>query len=207
MVADPAGAGLVGDPRVFGVTTDVPPDDQLAIILGALPGARRIGMLYQSSSEASAATVAGARAAMSADRSLHAEDLAAHASIAEAINALLAAGVDVVWAIPDRQVYTPETIKALLLAALRKKVPVFGFSAQMVKAGALLGTGLDPKTQGVQAAELLTSRLLEGDTPDAAPVPPRYQVIVNALVADKIGVSLPDAFMGRADVVEAGSEK
>jgi ABC-type uncharacterized transport system substrate-binding protein len=79
---------------------------------------------------------------------------------------------------------------------------VFGFSVPLVRAGALLGIGVEPADQGQQTAEL-TERLLKplpATSPDPTPkiVDPRCQFAVNLLIAEKLGVPVPDTLAKRA---------
>ena len=50
-------------------------------------------------------------------------------------------------------------MRTLLLAGIRKKIPVWGFSTAFVRAGALIGVGVEPRSQGAQAAEILVKLL------------------------------------------------
>ncbi len=56
--------------------------------------------------------------------------------------------------IPDARVYNSTTIQRLLLWGLRQKKPVWTFSANIVKAGALAGMFSDAGKTARQTAEL-----------------------------------------------------
>ncbi|MBS3735459.1 MAG: hypothetical protein KGY99_11175, partial [Phycisphaerae bacterium] len=114
---------------------------------------------------------------------------------------------DVVWTSPDQAVYTPSLVRALLLKGLRSGTPVYGFSIPFVRAGALVGAGIDPQTNGAQAGEL-TARMLDGAPHNSGgPAAPRYQVAANLAAARSLEIALPDAVVREADVVIGGRDR
>jgi len=229
MVGDPVGAGLCGADGMPGVTTDVPVKAQFKLIAEALPKARTIGMVYSSRSTACKRLLREARASLPKGWSLEAIPAEKYETPAKAFGALLAKPIDVVWTTPEPGLYTRLTVRTLLLGAIRKRKPVFGFSLGFVKAGALLGTGIDPRTQGHQAADLIAKLIrartagtgsasgrrqdasaekISGDAPRKAPadrqfvpVAPKHQIGVNLIVADNLSVSLPRELVKRAALV------
>jgi ABC-type uncharacterized transport system substrate-binding protein len=111
----------------------------------------------------------------------------------EDINRLLGqiAQTDVLLALPDSAVYTPENFRNILLATYRRKQGVIGFSADMVKAGALATTYSEVEDINAQVAEIVASYVSGGDLP--APQFPRYfHTIVNEGVARSLDVEVPD---------------
>jgi ABC-type uncharacterized transport system substrate-binding protein len=200
MVSDPGAAGLAKPPPMSGVSTEVAVVAQLALIAEALPAARTLGVLFRSDQEASRALVAEVRGALTAGWKLEAVPVDRHPSMASAIDALFDEPIDLVWTAPDSGIYTEATVRSLLLTALRRRVPVFGFSSSFVRSGALVGIGIDPAAQGAQAAGIVT-RLLAGGAADAAIAPPDYEVEVNLVVAQKLGIELPPALIRRATQV------
>ena len=209
MVSDPKGLGLLEDPRASGVSVEVPVAAQFRLMAEALPNARSVGMLYRSDTPASAALLEKARRAAPKGFRLEAIAVDRHKSVADAINALLARNVEIVWTAPDASVYSVPAIRSLLLASIRRKTPVFGFSPACVRAGALLGVGIDPGVQGGQAADV-AERILERQRQrrsgeEVEPLaesrrfpPPRFRTAVNLIVARELAVSLPKALIERA---------
>ncbi|MBI3832209.1 MAG: hypothetical protein HY291_21990 [Planctomycetes bacterium] len=204
MVADSDGLGLNRGRAIQGVTIDVPLKDQFALIAEALPRARTLGLIYHSGSERGAKLVKAVQAALPGGWQVEAVDLKKHDSASKAIEELLKKKVDVIWTAPDAEVYNAATVRTLLLEALRQKVPVFGFSKSFVKAGALLGVGIEPEAQGEQAAQILV-RLTVADAkpfplkPDASHVEaPRFEISINEVVAEKLSVNLPESVLSRA---------
>ncbi len=200
MVSDPASAGLTADPPTPGVTTDVPLKDQFALIAEALPKARTVGLLFNSAAPASAKIPDRVRAALPAGWTMDAVDLALHSSPADAIDVLADRTIDVLWTAPDRAVYDTAVMRKLLLSTLRRNIPVFGFSPQFVTAGALLGTSIDPAEQGRQAAELVVKA--PSGSPEDRVIRPRFTVVFNPVVAERLGITLPRSILDRADPMQ-----
>jgi ABC-type uncharacterized transport system substrate-binding protein len=230
MVARPQNAGLTQGPAAGGISMDVPVGEQIALMTRALGKIKTIGMLYCSDVPASAAMQKEMEQAMPAGVRLLAVDVKKHQSMADAIAALLAQGPDIVWTAPDSSVYDGATIRSLLLASVRNRIPVFGFSTAFVKAGALLGIGIDPRAQGEQAATMVAgviksrakgagavSKPAGGNTttssasatsvaassPACVVEAPKFQVVLNLIVAagDRLSISLPAEMTRSADVV------
>jgi ABC-type uncharacterized transport system substrate-binding protein len=203
MVAGTGQVSLKG-PNVTGVTTSVPIASQFALIARALPRARVIGMLFSSKSKKSLENLANAKAALKKGWRIVSVDVARHKSRANAMFTLLVKEIDIVWTSPDPAVYNPQSVRFLLLSALKKEVPVFGFSTGFVRIGALLGVSVDPGVQGAQAADM-TGRVLQvaAGTIEAKAPPPvtTYSTAINLIVADRIGVDLPKKFIKTAGTV------
>ncbi|MVW58717.1 hypothetical protein GPY61_02095 [Massilia sp. NEAU-DD11] len=111
----------------------------------------------------------------------------------EGINRLLGqiAQTDVLLALPDSAVYNTENFRNILLSAYRKKQGVIGFSADMVKAGALATTYSEVEDINSQVAEIVASYVAGGELPP--PQFPRYfHTIVNEGVARSLDVEVPD---------------
>jgi hypothetical protein len=97
---------------------------------------------------------------------------------------------EVLLATPDSAVYTPENFRNILLSSYRHNQGVIGFSADMVKAGALASTYSEIEDINAQVAEVAASYLASGVL--APPQFPRYfRTIINDAVARSLSVS-PD---------------
>jgi hypothetical protein len=99
---------------------------------------------------------------------------------------------EVLLALPDSAVYRTENIRNVLLSTYRRKQAVVGFSADMVKAGALATTYSDIEDINLQVAEVAAHFVASGELP--APRFPRYfRTIVNDGVARSLDVKVSDA--------------
>ena len=191
MVADPEKIGLEsGRKNVAGVSVTKPVQEQFAIIQKAIPDLHSIAMLYRSSSMKSMQTLVDVNAHLPAGWKLETVDVDKEDSMAAAIAELFSRGAGMIWTMADSSIYNRATVNALLLSSLRQKVPVFGFSGSFVKAGALLGLDANPTLQGEYAA-FLVGKGLEGKESQDHSISSGVSVVVNLVVAERLGVSLP----------------
>jgi putative tryptophan/tyrosine transport system substrate-binding protein len=200
MVSDPAAAGLADARAAHGVTTDVSLKQQFGLIAEALPNTHTVGILYRANSPESNALIRRTLNALPDHWQLVSVAVDQRPSIAAAIDDLTRRQVDIIWTTPDPAIYDTATVRTLLLASLRTNIPVFGFSTAFVRAGAILGVGVDASAQGRRAADL-TLQLLS--TPDAANLPQitaadHFPIAVNLVVAERLGIQLPQDLVGRA---------
>lgn len=200
MVSDPDRGGLMNRERTGGISTQVPIREQLEIVARALPQTRSVGMLYDSESVASDDLVATVLRELPDGWKLKAIDIRDYQSTAEAFQALFMTKPDIVWTSPDPNVFDAAAIRSLLLSALRNGTPVFGFSTPFVRAGALLGIGIDPRAQAIDAA-VLTDMFIRQGVPServARHRAPSYDIAVNLIVADELDIDLPRSVVARA---------
>jgi len=192
---------LVSGEQVHGVSAEPSPAAQLAPLRRALPDLERVGFLYSSSSDPSMARMRAWRTAAEqvddGELRVLAVDVDAHDSFAGAVAELLDRNPDVIVTAPDPQVYRAASVRALLLASLRRRVPVLGFSRAFVRAGALLGLDVDPRQQGLQATRLVKDLLAEQTLPDL--IEPETTLLVNRTVARRLRIELPASLLARAE--------
>jgi putative ABC transport system substrate-binding protein len=203
LVSDPTEAGIPAGSGHVGLSTDGPVADQFDLIAEALPETRSVGLLYRSGSARSRRMLAAARAALPTGWGLRAVDIDASDSVSQAVSSLLAREPDVIWIYLDRNVHDTATVHELLTKGMvKRRIPVFGYSARVVKAGALVGTDIRPEDQGHQAGALVESLLRhKPDAPPPAPPRPRFRVAVNLHAARILGVDLPRSLLRRASIV------
>ncbi|MGH8855992.1 MAG: hypothetical protein ACREWI_17150, partial [Telluria sp.] len=79
---------------------------------------------------------------------------------------------EVLLALPDGDVYNPENVRNILLSTYRRKQGVIGFSADMVKVGALATTYSEIEDINTQVAEIAAAFVVTGELPP--PQFPRY---------------------------------
>ncbi len=202
MVSNPGDATLLQGHTCMGVTTDVPIDDQLRLVAEALPRARVVGLMYRSDTPEGRNTLADFKKHLPQDWRVEAVAVNEFPAVGAAIDALLARQIDIVWTNADSKLYDTACVRTLLLAGVRAKIPVWGYSLGFVRAGALLGVGIEPADQGRQAADLIASVLGDaGKFKSGAVAPEHFEIAVNRIVADQIGVDLPDTLSRRAAFV------
>lgn len=94
---------------------------------------------------------------------------------------------EVLLALPDSAIYNPENIRNILLSTYRRKQAVIGFSADMVKVGALATTYSEVEDINAQVAEMAASFVASGELP--APQFPRYfRTTINEGVARSLDI-------------------
>jgi hypothetical protein len=99
---------------------------------------------------------------------------------------------EVLLAMPDSGVYNAENIRNILLSTYRHKQGVIGFSADMVKAGALATTYSGIEDINAQVAEIATAFIAGGQL--SPPQFPRYfSTIVNEGVARSLDIEVGEA--------------
>ena len=193
MVLDPTGMFRSNS---AGVTMEVSPEAKLQMIRKILPGARRIGTVYSPETFLSYAKVLEECAQMGI--TLVARKVDTENELPAAVREV-ARKSDVFLMLPDTKIYTPASVKAVLLESLRAKFPVVGLSSHYTKAGALFSLDSDYDEVGRQAAEIAV-RILRGENPrDIAPALPRKcRLSVNVAVAQRMGIDIPARVMKEA---------
>jgi hypothetical protein len=117
------------------------------------------------------------------------EDYSASEDINFALNRVGQA--QVLLAMPDRTVYSAENFRNILLSTYRHNQSVIGFSADMVRAGALATTYSNIEHINAHVADLASDFVLTGEL--AAPQFPRYfRTVINEGVAKSLQVTMSD---------------
>lgn len=176
------------DSKAFSaVFFDQPWARQFALIRHALPG-RRVGILLgKDSADLSAALLTAAR---DAQMVATIEMVSDEADLLPALKRLLPTS-DALLAVPDASIYNRSNIATILLTSYRAKVPLFGFSAPYVKAGALAAVYSQPWQIAHQVAEIILNLPAGGGLPP--PQAPRYfSVTVNPQVRLSLELSTDD---------------
>lgn len=100
---------------------------------------------------------------------------------------------NILLALPDPTVFNRRTLFNILLSSYHNKVPVIGFSAAYVKAGALVAVYSTPDDIARHLADISTQYLSTGATTLPKPEYPKYfSISVNRSVARSLNISLPD---------------
>ncbi len=99
---------------------------------------------------------------------------------------------DVLLALPDYKIYNRHSVKDILLSAYRLRIPVVGFSASFVNAGAIAATYSSPDQIAQQLVSIIFDRMKNGKLPDNGNVYPKYfSVSINEQVANALDLYLP----------------
>ena len=189
-------AGLAG---CAGVTLDLPVAEQFRVLRSVLPRAREVGVLYDPARTADSVREAQ-NAASALGLRLHCAAVTSRSMLPRATEKMK--GVDVIWAPLDATVYGSQSARYVLQFALRNRIPVMGFSPNLVEAGALFAVYADYRDIGRQGGSLLL-RVLAGESPGSigAVRPSGVAIAVNLRAADTLGVAIPAAVSKRADII------
>jgi len=179
----------LGDHRRFSaIYLDQPWARQFALVRYALPNRTRIGILLGPNSAEFAPALRAAAKAGGFTAMIEKADN--ETDLLPALTRLLGES-DALLAVPDPVIYNRNTIQSILLTTYHHQVPLFGFSAAYVKAGALAAVYSVPEQIGQQAAELIQH--LAADRHLLPPQAPRYfSVGINTQVARSLGLTLDD---------------
>jgi putative ABC transport system substrate-binding protein len=189
-LAGPPVSPVGGFPALW-INGPIAPGPRFEWLRRILPRARRIGVLFDPALNQDQVD-AGAAAASALGLRLVPVPVRSARELPEAL-ARLVDTADVLWAIPDDLVYTPQTASQVLLSCFRNQVPVIGLSEGWVRAGALFALERDYEDLGRQAAEL-GATILRGASPPTGLVPGRRTVcLVSEVAAQHFRVPVPDA--------------
>ncbi|WP_082493895.1 hypothetical protein [Massilia sp. Leaf139] len=98
---------------------------------------------------------------------------------------------EVLLALPDSAIYNPENIRNILLSTYRRKQGVIGFSADMVKVGALATTYSDIEDINAQAAEMAARFVATGELPPPQ-FPHYFRTAINEGVARSLDIAVSE---------------
>ncbi len=180
-----AAPDAAGRPPAAALTLEVPPEVVLRRLRQLYPSRTRVAVLRGPAlSDADAAAVrTHARELGFAVRFI---DCPGAKQLLEAL-ASLSGGADWVWCFPDSALYAGPLVSELILASVRRGLPLIGFSEGMVRAGALIGFFPDYCDVGRQTAEAVV-RALEGEPPAPRQRPRKFRTAVNERVMRVLGL-------------------
>jgi putative ABC transport system substrate-binding protein len=169
------------------VVLDMPLTDILAALARVFPGKTRVGMIRNPGPTDVPVALLLAQA-KAAGVTLRVLDCPKPEGLLQSFLSLKAL-VDFVWCPPDGTLYNATTVRPLILASLEKQLPVVGFSASFVRAGAAAGVYPDYLEAGVQAGEL-AQKYLAGPIAGVIEGPRKIRLAVNPRVARLLGLRL-----------------
>jgi ABC-type uncharacterized transport system substrate-binding protein len=174
---------------------DQPIERQLALLTSALPGLRHVGVLYTEPPP----ELAGLRRLLVERKlRLHERGVDQTHQLNDALEAVLEES-EVLFVLPDADIYNAGTIRNILLTSYRKQVPLIGISQAYVKAGALCAVYSSPEQVAAQAATMIERFAASGKLP-APQYPADFVVSVNIQVARSLDLHIKDAERLREEI-------
>ncbi len=168
---------------------DQPFERQLHLCRLLVPNLRELAVLYGPSSQSSDSELR--RVAQRFGITLKTQHVTAGNNPNAALDRILD-GSQLLLALPDPDVFTRYTVAGLLLTTYHHGVPVLGFSAAYVRAGALAAVYSTPEQIGRAAAEMaLSAHTSAGWILPAPRYPAYFKVAVNRQVGRSLNLKLP----------------
>lgn len=100
---------------------------------------------------------------------------------------------NILLALPDPLIFNRKTIFNILLSSYHNKIPVVGFSAAYVKAGALIAVYSSPADIARHLGDIVREYRERGEQVLSEVVYPKYfSIAINYSVARSLGISLPE---------------
>ncbi|MFZ6754583.1 ABC transporter substrate-binding protein [Undibacterium sp. Dicai25W] len=159
---------------------------QLGLIQVSMPNHPRVGILL--GKESTELIPQLQNAAKTLDISLNIETVSEDAELLNALRKLLTIS-DAMLAVPDARIYNRNNISSILLTSYRQQIPLFGFSAPYVKAGALASIYSLPSQISQQVAEIIANLPANGNLPPPQ-FPKYFSITTNSQVARSLNIEI-----------------
>ena len=201
-VTDPVAAKLVpsmeaSKTNVAGVSDVLALDKQIELIKQVVPGAKRIGMVYNPG-EANSMVVVKELQKLLPGMGLTLVEAAAPRSVdvSSAARSLIGK-VDVIYTSTDNNVVS--AYEALVKVGQDAKIPLVASDTDSVKRGAIAALGINYRDLGEQTGRMVV-RILKGEKPGEikSETSSKLELFVNPGAAEKQGVKLSDALIKSA---------
>lgn len=206
-VSDPLGAQLVTDMdkpagNVTGLSDMSPVAEHLALIKEILPEAKIVGFLYNSGEANSVSLLAVLKEEAEKAGLTVVESAATKSAEVQGAARALVGRADAIYIPTDNTIIS--ALEGAVAVAEEAKLPLFTADTDSVSRGAVAALGFNYKDVGRQTGEIVV-RILKGEKPGdiAVKVAAGTDLVVNKGAAAKMGVTLPEAVIGRAtNVIE-----
>lgn len=202
-VTEPEAAGLVDSweepgANVTGTSDLNPVEEQIGLIKEILPDAKTVGVIYSSGEVNSEVQVELARDA-AAEQGLELKEVtvSAAADVAQAADSIK--DVDAIYVPTDNTVV--EGLESVIQVTEDQQILLIVGEGDSVERGGVATFGLNYYELGYQTGKMAARILLEGEDPATMPVETQdvMQLIVNEAAAERMGITLPEDFVAKAD--------
>ena len=152
-------AELTKAKNATGIVLEFPLQTHISWIKKLLPDKKTIGALFNS--RENTATIEQARRIIEdSGLTFYSKQVETPQELPDALDSL-PGNADVLWGLTDSVVFSPETVKGILLFSFRNRIPFVGLSTSWVKAGAVYALDRDYVDIGIQCGEL-AEQVLKG---------------------------------------------
>jgi putative tryptophan/tyrosine transport system substrate-binding protein len=204
-VSDPVGAQLVKDMEkpgrnVTGLSDMSPVAEHVALIKEIVPNAKSIGYLYNSGEANSVSLLAVLKQEAAAAGLTVVESAATKSAEVQGAARALLGRADVIYIPTDNTIIS--ALEGAVAVAEEGKTPLFTADTDSVSRGAIAALGFNYYDGGKQTGDIVV-RILKGENPGdiAVKVAAGSDLVINKNAATKMGVTLPEAVVARANKV------
>ncbi len=185
--------------NITGVSMEIPVEIKLQGIKRILPDTKKIGVIYSPGLTAAYKEIS--RIGRQMGFKFIGKRIDSEGGFPNALKDI-SRRIDCFLMIPDSKIYSPGSVKHLLLQSLREKFPVVGLSSLYTKAGALFSFDCNYNDLGRQAAKI-TLRILNGERPAyiECSIPRKTKLSLNRIAAERLGIDIPPQIIKEASEV------
>ena len=204
-VSDPLGAQLVKNMdkpggNVTGLSDMSPVAEHIALIKEILPNVKSIGYLYNSGEANSVSLLAVLKTEAEKAGLKVVESAATKSAEVQGAARALVGRADVIYVPTDNTIIS--ALEGAVAVAEEAKLPLFTADTDSVSRGSIAALGFNYYDVGKQTGDIVV-RILKGENPGdiAVKVAAGSDLVVNKKAAEKMGVTLPESVLKRANRV------
>lgn len=209
-VTDPVDAGLAeslekSGTNVTGTSDATPMDKQFELLKKLIPNAKKVGILYNTSERNSEIQVEMAKK-LSDNYGFEIVEngITSTNEVVQAIDSIKKK-IDVLYVPTDNLIVSSMAI--ISQKCTEAGIPIIGSEKGQADNGALAAEGIDYYKLGFQTG-LMAVKVINGSKPKDIPIETLKDtsLTINSDAAKKLGISIPDELMKKAEVVQGGVE-
>ncbi len=204
-VSDPLGAQLVKNMdkpggNVTGLSDMSPVGEHIALIKEILPNVKTIGYLYNSGEANSVSLLAALKAEAAKAGITVVESAATKSAEVQGAARALVGRADAIYIPTDNTIIS--ALEGAVAVAEESKLPLFTADTDSVSRGSIAALGFNYYDVGKQTGEIVV-RVLKGENPGdiAVKTAAGSDLVINKAAAAKMGVTLPESVVSRANKV------
>jgi len=204
-VSDPLGAQLVKNMdkpggNVTGLSDMSPVGEHIALIKEILPDVKTIGYLYNSGEANSVSLLAALKAEAEKAGITIVESAATKSAEVQGAARALVGRADAIYIPTDNTIIS--ALEGAVAVAEESKLPLFTADTDSVSRGSIAALGFNYYDVGKQTGEIVV-RVLKGENPGdiAVKTAAGSDLVINKAAAAKMGVTLPESVVSRANKV------
>jgi putative ABC transport system substrate-binding protein len=204
-VTDPLGAKLVSNMErpgklITGITDLSPIDKHMNLVLQVVPGAKRLGVMYNPGEANSVTLVEMVKTEAAKQGMTLVEGVATKSGDVLAAVRSLVGKVDAIYIPLDNTVVS--ALEAVIKVAEQNRIPIISGDTDSVTRGTIAAVGFNYYDVGVQTGAMV-ARVLNGESPGDIAVErvQQLELYLNPGAAQRMGVTLPQAMLDRAKQV------